>query len=47
MNGPNDIIRLKDISGGDGSEDFLTFERTPFDGGLIQSYRNGGTNKAY
>ncbi|SDS19288.1 hypothetical protein SAMN04515667_1618 [Formosa sp. Hel1_31_208] len=29
----NDIIRLKDISGGDGSEDFLIFERTPFDGG--------------
>jgi len=29
----NDIIRLKDISGGDGSEDFLTFERNPFDGG--------------
>ncbi|TCK67930.1 hypothetical protein DFQ05_1713 [Winogradskyella wandonensis] len=29
----NDIIRLKDISGGDGSEDFLTFERTPFSGG--------------
>lgn len=29
----NDMIRLKDISGGDGSEDFLTFERTPFDGG--------------
>ena len=29
----NDIIRLKDISGGDGSEDFLTFEREPFDGG--------------
>lgn len=29
----NDIIRLKDISGGDGSEDFITFERTPFDGG--------------
>ncbi|WP_299337169.1 hypothetical protein [uncultured Psychroserpens sp.] len=29
----NDIIRLKDVSGGDGSEDFLTFERTPFDGG--------------
>lgn len=29
----NDIIRLKDISGGDGTEDFLTFERTPFDGG--------------
>lgn len=32
----NDIIRLKDVSGGDGSEDFLTFERDPFDGG------NGG-----
>lgn len=29
----NDVIRLKDVSGGDGSEDFLTFERTPFDGG--------------
>ncbi|WP_197052689.1 hypothetical protein [Psychroserpens sp. Hel_I_66] len=29
----NDIIRLKDISVGDGSVDFLTFERTPFDGG--------------
>jgi hypothetical protein len=29
----NEIIRLKDISGGDGSEDFLTFERTPFEGG--------------
>ena len=29
----NEMIRLKDISGGDGSEDFLTFERTPFDGG--------------
>lgn len=29
----DDIIRLKDISGGDGSEDFLTFERNPFDGG--------------
>jgi len=29
----NDIIRLKDVSGGDGSEDFLTFERDPFDGG--------------
>lgn len=28
----NDIIRLKDVSGGDGSEDFLTFEREPFDG---------------
>ena len=25
----NDIIRLKDVSGGDGSEDFLTFERNP------------------
>jgi hypothetical protein len=32
----NAIIRLKDVSGGDGSEDFLTFEREPFDGG------NGG-----
>ena len=32
----NEMIRLKDISGGDGSEDFLTFERTPYDGG------NGG-----
>jgi hypothetical protein len=29
----NDIIRLKDISGGDGSEDFLTFERDPVGGG--------------
>ncbi|WP_198658923.1 hypothetical protein [Winogradskyella tangerina] len=29
----NEIIRLKDVSGGDGSEDFLTFEREPFDGG--------------
>ncbi|MHA7842714.1 MAG: hypothetical protein ACX93I_05295 [Winogradskyella sp.] len=29
----NDIIRLKDVSGGDGSEDFLTFERTPYNGG--------------
>ncbi|WP_197022164.1 hypothetical protein [Sediminibacter sp. Hel_I_10] len=29
----NDIIRLKDISGGDSSENFLTFERNPFDGG--------------
>ena len=29
----NDIIRLKDISGGDGTEEFLTFERNPFDGG--------------
>ena len=28
-----DIIRLKDISGGDGSEDFLTFGREPFSGG--------------
>jgi len=28
----NDIIRLKDLSG-DGSTDFLTFERTPFTGG--------------
>lgn len=42
----NDIIRLKDISGGDGSEDFLTFERTPFDGGiddtaLVDALTNG------
>ena len=42
----NDIIRLKDISGGDGSEDFLTFERTPFDGGiddtvLVNALTNG------
>lgn len=29
----NDIIRLKDISGGDGSVDFLTFERDPQGGG--------------
>ena len=29
----NDIIRLKDLSGGDGSTDFLTFERTPGGGG--------------
>ncbi len=29
----NDIIRLKDISGGDGSVDFLTFERDPVGGG--------------
>ncbi len=29
----NDIIRLKDISGGDGSVDFLTFERNPVGGG--------------
>ena len=29
----NDIIRLKDVSGGDGSEDLLTFERNPFNGG--------------
>ncbi len=33
----NDIIRLKDVSGGDGTEDFLTFERTPFDGGVDDS----------
>ena len=31
----DDIIRLKDVSGGNGSEDYLTFERTPFDGGSI------------
>ncbi|MEZ4858935.1 MAG: hypothetical protein R2781_09010 [Flavobacteriaceae bacterium] len=29
----NDIIRLKHISGGDGSTDFLTYERTPYTGG--------------
>ncbi len=29
----NDIIRLKDVSGGNGSTDFLTFEREPYDGG--------------
>jgi len=29
----NDIIRLKDVSGGDGSVDFLTFERNPVGGG--------------
>ncbi len=29
----NEIIRLKDVSGGNGSTDFLTFERDPFMGG--------------
>jgi len=29
----DDIIRLKDVSGGDGTEEFLTFEREPFTGG--------------
>lgn len=29
----NDIIRLKDVSGGDGSIDYLTFERNPSSGG--------------
>ncbi|RKY90140.1 MAG: hypothetical protein DRQ01_09660, partial [Ignavibacteriae bacterium] len=29
----NEIIRLKDVSGGNGSTDFLTFERDPFTGG--------------
>ena len=29
----NDIIRLKDISGGNGTTEFLTFERQPFGGG--------------
>jgi hypothetical protein len=29
----NDIIRLKDVSGGNGSVDFLTFERDPVGGG--------------
>jgi hypothetical protein len=34
----NDIIRLKDISGGDGTTDFLTFERNPNSNG------NGGVD---
>ncbi|WP_297795549.1 hypothetical protein [uncultured Eudoraea sp.] len=34
----NEIIRLKDISGGDGSTDFLTFERNPASNG------NGGSD---
>jgi len=34
----NEMIRLKDVSGGDGSTDFLTFGREPFDGG------GGGTD---
>ncbi|WP_222983408.1 hypothetical protein [Flagellimonas meishanensis] len=34
----NDIIRLKDISGGDGTTDFLTFERNPSSNG------NGGVD---
>ena len=34
----NDIIRLKDISGGDGTTDFLTFERNPSSNG------NGGSD---
>ena len=29
----NDIIRLKDVSGGNGDVEFLTFEREPFGGG--------------
>ncbi|WP_298510572.1 hypothetical protein [uncultured Kordia sp.] len=29
----NDIIRLKDVSGGDGNIDYLTFERNPSTGG--------------
>lgn len=29
----NEIIRLKDVSGGNGSTEFLTFERDPFTGG--------------
>ncbi len=36
----NDIIRLKHISGGDGSVDFLTYERTPYSGG-------GGNTNAF
>lgn len=34
----SEMIRLKDVSGGDGSTDFLTFGREPFDGG------GGGTD---
>ena len=34
----DDIIRLKDISGGDGTTDFLTFERNPGSNG------NGGSD---
>jgi hypothetical protein len=34
----NEIIRLKDISGGDGTTDFLTFERNPASNG------NGGSD---
>tara|TARA_R110002072_G_scaffold193809_2_gene350957 strand:- start:18 stop:1520 length:1503 start_codon:yes stop_codon:yes gene_type:complete len=36
----NEIIRLKDVSGGDGSTDLLTFTRTPTTGG------GGGSNSA-
>lgn len=36
----NDIIRLKHISGGDGSVDLLTYERTPYSGG-------GGNTNAF
>ncbi|WP_445955084.1 hypothetical protein [Yeosuana sp.] len=53
----NNIIRLKDVSGGDGSEDFLTFERTQGAGGndlsnvladgiwIVASYSNNGSDK--
>ncbi len=34
------IIRLKDISGGDGSTDFLTFERTPNNTGNNETVNN-------
>lgn len=52
----NDVIRLKDVSGGDGSTDFLTFERTQGSSGnditnilvdgmwLVASYINDGSN---
>lgn len=45
----NDIIRLKDVSGGDGSTDFLTFGREPFDdgggggGGDLSDFLDAGT----
>ena len=44
----NDIIRLKDVSGGDGSVDYLTFERTQGGGGndLANILSNGLWNVA-
>lgn len=43
----NEIIRLKDVSGGDGSTDFLTFGRDPFSGGGggadLEDYLDAGT----